>query len=129
MLQNISQIIKFGKGSLIIIRQFLFPVSWIIIIGCANIGPPPGGPVDKKGPEILSCQPINASTFVSRNAVIEFMVDEWINGDSFKEAFFISPEPDEEAKFRIGLRPRIGSRHGIIRPVRTHERAHLLAQF
>ena len=103
MLQNISQIIKFGKGSLIFIRQFLLPVSSIIIIGCANIGPPPGGPVDKKGPEILSCQPVDGSIFVAKDAVIEFEVDEWINGDSFKDAFFISPEPDVEAKFKIGL--------------------------
>ena len=103
MLQNISQIITFRKSSLRIIALFCLSAVVTFFSGCANVGPPPGGPVDKKGPEILSCQPLDGSIFVPRDAVIEFKVDEWINGDSFKNAFFISPEPAEEAIFKIGL--------------------------
>jgi len=76
---------------------------FFLLMGCANTGPPPGGPVDDSGPVILSVSPVNRSINVSPKTEILVEYDEWIDENSFINSFFISPEPSGEIKFKIGL--------------------------
>lgn len=76
----------------------------LMIMGCARTGPPPGGPVDQSGPLIRAVSPLDGAVNVPLKTGLIFEVDEWIESQSFKDAFFISPEPSGRTKFKIGLR-------------------------
>ncbi len=65
---------------------FLF----LILVACARIGTPTGGPKDVTPPKVVECKPANYSTLFSENRItIEF--NEFIKSGSFKQELIISP--------------------------------------
>ncbi len=70
---------------------FLF----LILVACARIGTPTGGPKDVTPPKVLECKPANYSTHFSKNRItIEF--NEFIKSGSFKQELIISPPLQED---------------------------------
>lgn len=120
MLQKNLQIVKLNIGSLKDAHLWAAIIFILLTAGCAKIGPPPGGPTDKRGPTILSTSPENGDLRVPLKSNIFITVDEWIDGDSFQNAFFISPEPPGEAKFKIGLHKLTVKFKGGFEPERTY---------
>ena len=93
-----------NKSANILSSLLLAAISSILINGCAKIATPPGGPVDKTGPEIILTIPETLSTEVPLNTKLVFFLNEWYDRRSFEDAFFISPEPQGELKFKFKLK-------------------------
>lgn len=70
----------------------------IFIIGCAEIGSPPGGDVDKVKPRIISSQPANGSTMVEPSNTIRIRFSERIVKPISKNPVYISPRPKSNPK-------------------------------
>lgn len=70
---------------------FLIVVLFISIAGCADIGAPPGGPVDTTPPAIIGSEPVNGTVNVSATDRITLLFSERVEEPSFGRAVFISP--------------------------------------
>jgi uncharacterized protein (DUF2141 family) len=82
-----------------------FPSFSLIILSffflyCAKISPPPGGPIDKTGPSIISTTPEGDSINIPKDNVISIQFSENINKKTVEGAIFISPRFSEELKFK-----------------------------
>ncbi len=73
-------------------------LSLILLIGCAEIGPPPGGAVDKVKPRIISSSPVNGSTLVEPGNIIEIVFSERILKPTAINPIYISPRLKSEPK-------------------------------
>lgn len=71
-----------------------FPIvlaSFIFYLNCANVQGPPGGPEDKKPPNILSVKPEGGSVNVPVDTEFEIVFSKSMNEQSSENAVFISP--------------------------------------
>ncbi len=73
--------------------SILFVVLIFFIVSCAEIAPPPGGPVDTIPPEVVSALPPDGTLNVpiDTGVVIEF--NEYMNRASVEEALMLQPDP------------------------------------
>ncbi|UCD94630.1 MAG: Ig-like domain-containing protein [Candidatus Zixiibacteriota bacterium] len=79
----------------------LFLVSLVlVIIGCAKLGTPPGGPVDKTGPSVLTTLPEKNAMSVAGDNRISIQFSEKIDKKSVEGAIFISPRFSGELRFK-----------------------------
>lgn len=78
-------------------QLFLLPVFFIafaaLVSGCAEVAPPPGGPVDKTAPQLVSTTPVNGSVNVTTDNKIAIVFSERIVQPSTGRTVFISPRP------------------------------------
>jgi hypothetical protein len=82
-------------------RQVLTGVFIIIaVLGCAEVAPPPGGPVDKTGPFLVRSEPENGSVNVEPGNKISLYFSERIVRPATGRAVFISPRPSREPKLK-----------------------------
>ncbi|MBA2687833.1 MAG: Ig-like domain-containing protein [Gemmatimonadaceae bacterium] len=84
-----------GRKGKVALRELTFAASLIALWGCASPGTPPGGPVDKTAPVLLSVVPDSARARVKPPAVI-FHFDEVVSerppsATSLDQLFLISP--------------------------------------
>ena len=100
---NSSRLPNYAVCSLKIVCIIALFAVFYLICGCAKVGPPPGGMVDRIGPKIVQVSPQDGAVGVPLNTKITFYIDEWFNRDSFSKAFFISPEPSGKVKYKYGL--------------------------
>jgi len=73
-----------------------------IVFSCAKQARPPGGPVDKTPPFVISALPENGSVEVDVNTDVQVLFSEGVNPVSAKDAIFITPFQGDNAyiKFR-----------------------------
>jgi uncharacterized protein (DUF2141 family) len=72
----------------------------IILVQCAKIGSPSGGPRDIAPPVLLKSKPLNKSTrFLGKQ--IEFTFDEFINTQGMSQELVISPPMEETPEIRM----------------------------
>ncbi len=71
----------------------LFLVVTILLAGCANTGPPPGGPVDKTPPEIVETSPAPGTVSVPRDVAVSVTFSEPVKTSNVAQAFSLSPSP------------------------------------
>ena len=69
----------------------LISVLVALLLGCAKVGPPTGGPVDKEPPHILSHYPESDALEVVRETEIEIVFSEPMNREQTEAALFASP--------------------------------------
>ena len=69
----------------------LISVLVALLLGCAKVGPPTGGPVDKEPPHILSHYPESDALEVVRETEIEIVFSEPMNREQTEAAIFTSP--------------------------------------
>lgn len=62
-----------------------------ILVSCAQIEPPPGGPEDKKPPLILAVSPADGAVDVPRKTSIQITFSKPMNHEQTEKAIFISP--------------------------------------
>ena len=72
----------------------------LLFLSCAKQGIPPGGPEDRRGPIILSTDPLPDSISVSRDIKPTFQFDEYVDRASMEVATFISPFPEGKVRFK-----------------------------
>ncbi len=71
------------------------------LCGCAKQGYPPGGPIDKTGPVIVSSYPLPESIGVGNDISPWILLDEHPARKSIEGSVFISPEPEEGFSLKI----------------------------
>ena len=69
----------------------LISVLVALLLGCAKVGPPTGGPVDKEPPRILSHHPESDALEVTRDTEVEIVFSEPMNREQTEAALFTSP--------------------------------------
>ena len=84
----------------------LISVLVALLLGCAKVGPPTGGPVDKEPPRILSHYPKSDALEVARDTEIEIVFSEPMNREQTKAALFTSPAGPLQLSWR-GRRLRL----------------------
>ncbi|GBE29478.1 hypothetical protein BMS3Bbin04_00490 [bacterium BMS3Bbin04] len=84
-------------------------VSAFMFVGCAQLGPPMGGPQDRTPPVILEAFPIPGSTNVDTSTTITLTFDERVKESTLRAAFGLSPPPPGtvRAKWSGGKRVEI----------------------
>ncbi len=123
LLDAFCRIVGQGRGFALFIPNVWAGISIIIVLfmgGCAKVGPPPGGAVDRKGPEIVNTYPQNLSTNIPIDSKLRFKISEWYDQASFEDAFFISPRPKGDIKFKYKLREVVVSFKGNLSEDRTY---------
>ncbi len=78
------------------LKNVIILCSFVSIIGCAEIGAPPGGEVDKVKPRILSSTPVNGSTQVAIDNQIIISFSERITKPTTQRPIYISPRLESE---------------------------------
>ena len=78
----------------------LLVCSALVLTGCAEVGPPPGGEEDKAAPFIISSSPTNGATNVEPDNKIILNFSERIVKPEGPRSVFISPRPTAEAKLK-----------------------------
>ena len=82
-------------------RYFLILVIVIVfLLGCAEIKPPPGGPVDKTKPALIQSIPADGSVNVPIDNKIELVFSEKVVPPSTGKSIFISPRPPKAPKIK-----------------------------
>ena len=84
----------------------LISVLVALLLGCAKVGPPTGGPVDKEPPRILSHYPESDALEVTRDTEVEIVFSELMNREQTEAALFTSPAGPLQLSWR-GPRLRI----------------------
>lgn len=82
------------------IKIFLVVFAGVFVVTCAKQGYPPGGPVDKRPPYIVSTIPAMDSTNVSVDTRVELVFSEVVDHNSCEAAIFITPFPGENIKYK-----------------------------
>ena len=79
----------------------LLPLMLILLLfGCAAQGPATGGPVDKKGPVLISIQPQNGSRNISSSQKVTLIFDELLDPVSIPASIQIEFNLDYKLKIR-----------------------------
>ena len=84
----------------------LISVLVALLLGCAKVGPPTGGPVDKEPPRILSHYPESDALAVARDTQVEIVFSEPMNREQTEAAIFTSPAGPLQLSWR-GPRLRV----------------------
>ncbi len=79
---------------------FIPVIAIVILLGCAEIKPPPGGPVDKTKPTLVSSIPANGSVKVPIDNRIELVFSEKVMPPPTGKSIFISPRPRKDPKIK-----------------------------
>jgi len=77
-------------------------VLTILILSCAKMGQPPGGPEDESGPGVLTTFPAADAVLVPRRMEARVRFDEAVDRRSVENALFFSP--DLRDRFRLSWR-------------------------
>jgi len=80
--------------------SLLLTVSFLIFLNCAKVMPPPGGPEDKTGPNIMGTYPPANAVNVPSDNKISIQFSERVDKKKVSGAIFISPRFDQELKYK-----------------------------
>ena len=72
---------------------------FVAFAGCAKMGTPTGGPVDKEAPRIVSHYPPADALQVRQDAEVEIVFSEMMDRERTEEAIFISPAGPQRLKW------------------------------
>ncbi len=75
-------------------------LTTFLLLNCAKVIPPPGGPVDKTGAKIVSTTPQKGATGVLPSSRISLEFSESINRKTAEEAIFFTPRFAEKPEFK-----------------------------
>ncbi|MBN2356261.1 Ig-like domain-containing protein [candidate division KSB1 bacterium] len=98
----------------------VYCVCLFLLAACARQAPPPGGPVDKTPPRILSTSPRSDSTGIAQHTRIQILFSESVDKKSVQESIFITPLSPEGVTYKWhGKRLEINFPQGLL-PDRTY---------
>ena len=75
-------------------------VALVLFLGCARQMPPPGGPIDRTPPVVVSTEPADAATDVPLDRRIRIEFSKGMDRRSVERAVFISPQPARAPQMR-----------------------------
>jgi hypothetical protein len=71
----------------------------VMVVSCAKVGAPPGGPEDKTGPTVVDHEPKSDAVEVARHMVARLLFSEPVNRRSVEAALFLSPDPLQRLRY------------------------------
>jgi hypothetical protein len=89
---------RFAHQSEYSIRAILF--SLLTILACADVAPPPGGPVDRTGPYLLGSEPASGAVNVPIGNRIKLYFSEATIPPATDQPIFIAPRQEEKARIK-----------------------------
>jgi hypothetical protein len=72
----------------------------ILLSGCAKIETPPGGPIDKTGPTVISMTPSDQAVGIAKGEKVTIQFSENVDHKSVEQAIFISPRLLKAPKYK-----------------------------
>ncbi|MFA6623040.1 MAG: Ig-like domain-containing domain [Fibrobacteraceae bacterium] len=72
-----------------------------LLIGCATVVAPSGGPEDKLPPRVAAVSPAPNAVNQSRELAVKVQFDEWINSTVSRSAVTISPPIEKKLRFEV----------------------------
>ena len=91
---------KHGRERCSVSTSVLFFLLFILCIGCAKQGFPPGGPLDETAPEVVRTVPASDATGIPADAEIRIRFSEPMERRTVESAVFVSPNPSGTIRFR-----------------------------
>ncbi|MBN2414311.1 Ig-like domain-containing protein [bacterium] len=82
-------------------KIYISVFSLLLLSGCAQKGPPPGGPVDKTAPSVIRTYPEQRAVNVSPDQAVEIEFSEAVQPGALSQSVFITPFPEENAAIRL----------------------------
>ena len=80
----------------------IFYISTLLLISCAKVVTPTGGPKDTEGPKVISVLPENKKTnFTTKNQDIRIKFDEFIQLKEVTKQIVMSPPQKESPEYLI----------------------------
>ena len=76
----------------------VYPLLLLLLVGCAKVAPPTGGPVDRTPPQVVGHRPVADATAVPLDAAVEIEFSEVMDRERTETGVFTSPEG--ELRFR-----------------------------
>jgi len=73
------------------VRRIWYALVPFLVVSCAVVQPPPGGPEDREPPHIVSVVPSPDSAGVAKDTEIRIAFSEKVDGDTFKERIRLYP--------------------------------------
>jgi uncharacterized protein (DUF2141 family) len=80
-------------------RALFVMLALCVLSGCAKIGTPVGGPLDKTAPHIVSHYPLADALQVEPDDVVEIVFSEMMDRERTEEALFVSPTGPQRLKW------------------------------
>ncbi|MFH1011837.1 MAG: Ig-like domain-containing protein [bacterium] len=71
-----------------------------LVLSCAKMGNPPGGPEDIQGPQVVKTFPEPDAVRVPRKTEARIRFDEAVNRRAVENSIFLSPDPRDRLQFR-----------------------------
>ena len=71
----------------------------LMVLSCAKVGAPPGGPEDKTAPTVADHYPKSDEVEVARHMVARLVFSETVNHRSVESALFLSPDPLQRLRY------------------------------
>lgn len=91
------------RGIYFIAIAFIGQICSLLIIGCAQIGAPTGGPKDTSAPVLVKAMPLNNQTNFSGNK-ITLTFDEYIDLQDVQSNLLVSPSPKNNPSINSNLK-------------------------
>lgn len=89
------------------ISYLSFPNILLLLVGCASLGSPDGGPYDETPPKVVQCTPDNKATNNNKKK-ISILFDEYIKMENASEKVVVSPPQIEMPNIRaVGKKVRV----------------------
>ncbi|MBO4613100.1 MAG: Ig-like domain-containing protein [Bacteroidaceae bacterium] len=89
------------------ISYLSFPIILLLLVGCASLGSPDGGPYDETPPKVVQCTPDNKATNNNKKK-ISILFDEYIKMENASEKVVVSPPQIEMPNIRaVGKKVRV----------------------
>ena len=85
----------------------------LLLCGCAKVGPPSGGGVDRVPPHIVATTPPIDATGVSGGQLITIVFNEEMDRAATRKSVFIAPHTETDFKWRGGRTVEIRPRQGL----------------
>ncbi len=85
-------------------RKLLIGLLCLVVVACAKILPPPGGPEDRTPPSVVSVTPEPGSVNVPRDIEVQAEFSEPVLHERVKDAIYVSPRPEGEISIGGGER-------------------------
>ncbi|MCH8069091.1 MAG: Ig-like domain-containing protein [Candidatus Marinimicrobia bacterium] len=81
--------------------KFCFSFFLFFLLGCAAVGPPPGGPVDKTSPSLVSVKPLSGTTHISGGLSVLLVFSERLYETSLDNGINLLPVMKTSVELKI----------------------------